>query len=144
MIAVIGVVLWLYSRNAKPPASAEMAEAPYASNLAISDLKLATAKNFVGAEVTYLEGKVANKGDKTLTAAQVQCIFRNSLGEIVDRPVVPLHVEATTIGGTEFIPLKQSPLTPNQQRGFRLTFEHVSGDWNMGFPELRVVNATTK
>lgn len=144
MILVVGVVLWLYSRGAKKAPTGPVPEATYASNLVISDLHLATAQNFVGGEVTYLEGKIANTGSSTVTAAQVQCIFRNSLGEVVDQPVVPLQVEAATLGQTEFVPLSRAPVSPNQQRPFRLTFEHISGDWNMGFPELRIVSATTK
>jgi hypothetical protein len=144
LIVVVGVAIWLYGRHAKPPASTQVAEAPYASNLHISDLHLSTAQNFVGGEVTYLEGKIANTGTQTVTGAQVQAIFRNSLGEVVDSPVVPLQVQATTLGRTEFVPLNRAPLTPNQQVEFRLTFEHISSDWNMGFPELRVVGATTK
>jgi hypothetical protein len=144
MIVVVGVVIWLYSRTVKPAATGPMAEAPYASNLVISDLHLATAQNFVGGEVTYLEGKIANTGSSTVTGAQVQCLFRNSLGEVVDQPLVALQVEAATLGQTEFVPLSRAPLAPNQQRPFRLTFEHISSDWNMGFPELRVVSATTK
>lgn len=144
MIVVVGIVIWLYARHGRPATTGPIAEAPYASNLAISDLHLSTAQNFVGGEVTYLEGKIANEGSSTVTGAQVQCIFRNSLGEIVDRPVVPLQVEATTLGQAEFVPLSKAPLTPNQKVPFRLTFEHISSDWNMGFPELRVVSATTK
>lgn len=144
MIIVVGGVLWLYSRRAKPVVTGPIPEATYASNLSISDLHLATAQNFVGGEVTYLEGKIANTGASTVTAAQVQCLFRNSLGEVVDQPVVALQVEAATLGQTEFVPLSRAPLAPNQQLPFRLTFEHISSDWNQGFPELRVVSATTK
>jgi hypothetical protein len=144
LIVVVGVLIWLYARTAKPHASSQLAEAPYASNLNISDLHLSTAKNFVGGEVTYLEGKIANTGTSLLTGAQVQAVFRNSLGEVVDQPVVTLQVQTTNLGQSDFVPLSQSPLTPNQQREFRLTFEHISADWNMGFPELRVVGATTK
>lgn len=143
MILVVGAVIWLYSKRAKPVSSGPLAEAPYASNLVISDLHLATAQNFVGGQVTYLEGKIANTGSSTLTGAQVQCIFRNSLGEVVDQPVVAMQVEAHTLQ-TEFVPLSRAPLTPNQQLPFRLTFEHISSDWNQGFPELRIVSATTK
>jgi hypothetical protein len=144
LIVVVGVLIWLYARTNKPQASGPAAEAPYASSLRVSDLHLSTAKNFVGGEVTYLEGKIANQGSKSLTAAQVQCIFRNSLGEVVDQPVVPLQVLATNLGNPDFVSLGQAPLAPNQQREFRLTFEHVSADWNMGFPELRVISAGTK
>lgn len=143
LVAAIGLALWLYARHARPPAPSQVAEAPYASNLHISDLHLSTAENFVGGEVTYLEGKIANTGGQTVTSAQVQALFRNSLGEVVDSPVVPLMVQATTLQ-TEFVPLNRAPLTPNQQVEFRLTFEHISADWNMGFPELRIVSATAK
>lgn len=143
LVIVVGLAIWFYGRHAKPPAATQASEAPYASNLHISELHLSTAQNFVGGEVTYLEGKIANTGSQTVTSAQFQCLFRNSLGEVVDAPVVPLMVQATTLQ-TEFVPLNRAPLTPNQQVEFRLTFEHISSDWNMGFPELRVVSATTK
>jgi hypothetical protein len=144
LIVVVGVLIWLYGRSAKPRPATQLSEAPYASNLKISDLHLSTAQNFVGGEVTYLEGKIANTGSSTLVSAQVQCIFRNSLGEVVDQPVVPLYVQTVALGQHDFVPLNQSPLTPNQESEFRLTFDHISADWNMGFPELRVVGATTK
>jgi len=144
VIVIIAVLLWVFAHRAKPPAPNQLTEAPYAANLQVSDLHMSTARNFVGAEVTYLEGVIANTGDKTLTGAQVLCVFRNSMGQVVDTPVVALQIEAHTLGQTDFVPLNASPLQPNQKRPFRLTFEHVSADWNMGIPELRVVSATTK
>ncbi len=145
LVLVVGLIFFLVrtSKPAPPPPS-QMSEAPYASNLQISDLHLSTAKNFINAEVTYLEGNIANTGAASLTGAQVLCIFRNSMGEVVDTPVVPLQIEAVVLGQNDFVPLSTSPLMPNQKRPFRLTFEHVSADWNMGMPELRVVGATTK
>jgi hypothetical protein len=144
VIIVVIVIVWAFARRAKPPAPTQLTEAAYASNLHISDLHLSTARNFVGAEITYLDGMIANTGTSSLTGAKVLCIFRNSLGESVDTPVAPMQIEAVTLGQTEFVPLANSPLAPNQNRPFRLTFEHVSADWNMGMPELRVVGATTK
>jgi len=144
LVFVVGIAIWLYVRHAKPAVPNQVSEAPYASSLQISNLHLSTAQNFVGGEVTYVQGKIANTGTQTVTSMQVQSIFRNTLGEVVDTPIVPLQVEATTLGRTDFVPLSQAPLQPNQQTNFRLTFEHISADWNMGFPELRVVKATTK
>lgn len=145
LIVVVAAVIWILARHSKPAtARTEMTEAAYASNLQISDLHLSTAKNFVGTEITYLEGNIANSGSMALTGAQVLCVFRNSLGEVVDTPVVSIDVEAFTLGQNDFVSLNTSPLLPNQKRPFRLTFEHVSADWNMGIPELRVVGATTK
>jgi hypothetical protein len=144
LIIVIAAVIILFARRAKPPAPSQLSEALYSSNLQISNLHMSTAKNFVGGEVTYLEGTIANTGARALTGAQALCIFRDSLGQVVDTPVVPTQIEAMTLGQNDFVPLSASPLMPNQKRPFRLTFEHVSADWNMGIPELRVVSATTK
>jgi hypothetical protein len=144
LIVVIAAVIFFFARRAKPPAPVQLSEASYSSNLQFSNLHMSTARNFVGGEVTYLEGTVANIGSSALTGAQVLCIFRDSLGQVVDTPVVPMQVEAMTLGQNEFVPLNISPLKSNQKRPFRLTFEHVSADWNMGIPEIRVVSATTK
>lgn len=144
LIIVVAAIVLIVARKMRPTPQAEVAEAPYASNLRVSDLHLSTAQNFVGGEVTYLEGKIANTGTSTLTTARIQCIFRDTLGQVVDSQTVPLQVEVTTLGQTEYIPLDRSPLQPNQQRSFRLIFEHISADWNMGLPEMRVVTATIK
>ncbi len=145
LVLVVGVI-FLLIRTTKPAPTppSQMSEAPYASNLQISDLHLSTAKNFINAEVTYLEGNIANTGSVSVTNAQVLCIFRNSMGEVVDTPVISLQIEALTLGQMDFVPLSASPLMPNQKRPFRLTFDHVSADWNMGMPELRVVSVKTK
>jgi hypothetical protein len=143
-IVVVVVVIWVFAHRVKPAATGQLTEAPYAPNLQVSDLHMSTAKNFVGSEITYLEGILANTGPSTVTDAQVLCIFRNSMGEVVDQPVVSLQIEAQTLGQTEFVPLSASSLTPNQKRPFRLTFDHVSADWNMGIPELRFVSISTK
>jgi hypothetical protein len=42
------------------------------------------------------------------------------------------------------VSLAQHPLTANMQAEFRLTFEHISADWNQGVPELRFVHITTQ
>ena len=42
------------------------------------------------------------------------------------------------------ISLSQQPLTPNMQKEFRLTFEHISADWNQGLPELRFTRIVTQ
>lgn len=145
LIVVVVAAIFIFARRTKPAAvPGEMAEASYSSNLQITNLHLSTAKNFVGAEVTYLEGDIANTGSVALTSADALCIFRNALGQVVDSPIVSFQIETFTLGQNDFVPLNVSPLMPNQKRPFRLTFEHVSSDWNMGVPEIRIVRVTTK
>jgi len=140
---IIAVVIWWFARQA-PPEPTEAAIAPYAENIVFSDIKLSRAQNFVGGEITYVEGKVSNVGGATVTNATVQAVFRNMLGEVVQRESVPLQVFAKPLGEPDFVPLSAAPLTPNASFPFRLTFEHVSADWNQGVPELRVIRAETK
>jgi hypothetical protein len=120
---------------------------PYASKLQLTDLKMSAAENFVGATVTYLDGKISNSGDKSVTRAIVQAIFMNSLGQIVQRETLPIHVLTTgTTGGiyTDVVDLSAAPLAPGQSRPFRLTLEHISADWNHAAPDLKFVDLATK
>ncbi len=118
---------------------------PYSANIQLSDLKMSAAENFVGATVSYLEGKVTNNGDKTVTGASVQVTFSNSLGEVVQREHLPLRVLQSQ-GGlyTEGVDLALAPLAPHQTRPFRLTFEHISSGWNQQYPEVKVEQVAVK
>jgi len=127
------------NENSGPPP-----EAPYASNLQITDLKMSQAQNFVGAQVTYLEGKIANTGSRNVNGISVEAVFRNSLGEVVGRETQPLMILVERPGYQDAMSLTQHPLQPNENQPFRLTFEHISADWNQGLPELRVMKVDFK
>jgi len=142
ILIIIGVVFFL---SRKPAQSVgPVPEAPYAASLQVSDLKLSQAHNFVGATVTYLEGKIANLGGKTVVDGTLEVIFRNSLGEVVQRETQPLRLLRERPGYNDTVPLSEEPLTPNANREFRLTFEHISADWNQGIPEIRFIKVTTQ
>jgi Protein of unknown function (DUF2393) len=111
----------------------------YASQLKLSDLRLSQAQNFVGGTVTYLEGKISNAGDKTVTGASVNVIFHNALDEIVQKELLPVRILDRGGPYPDTLDMRLRPLAPGQQREFRLTFEHLSSDWNQQAPELRVV-----
>jgi len=119
-------------------------EAPYSSNLQISGLAMSQAQNFVGAQVTYLEGRIANTGSRTVDGITVEAVFRNSLGEVVGSETQPLMVLQERPGYNDALTLKQHPLQPNENQPFRLTFEHISADWNQGLPELRIMDVKFK
>lgn len=142
---ILGVLIALFivSRNT-PKETGPAPEDPYRTNIQFSNLKLSQAQNFVGASVTYLEGDIANTGVKSVTGMQVECIFRNTMGQVVDRQTQPLMVIQQRPGYADAVPLAAQPLTPNMQTPFRLTFEHISADWNQGLPELRLIKINTK
>jgi len=113
---------------------------PYAANLVVSDLKMSTAQNFAGGEVTYLEGKIENKGSRTLTDMTVQVGFYNQLNELVQKDSIPLPVIRARDPYIDTVPISTVPLKPGATLEFRLTFEHVSADWNRNYPEVRIIH----
>jgi len=116
----------------------------YAVNIKFSDLKMSAAENFVGSTVTYLDGTVTNAGDKTVSRAMVKVSFKDSLGQIVQADDVSLRILQTSGPYPEALDLAVAPLAPAQSKPFRLTFEHVTADWNHEYPELRVTDVAVK
>ena len=142
-IALVLGGIFIFGRPKGPPAAT--APPQYAESMQIGDLKLSRAENFVGGTVSYLEGKVANIGTQTVTSATVEVVFRNAMGEVVQKEALPLMLYHTGMAGfPDIAPLSAVPLTPNTTRDFRLTLEHISNDWNQGYPELRFTQITTK
>jgi hypothetical protein len=144
IVVIVVAVLAVLGRTGRPTPQQPPA---YAANLKLTDLKMSAAENFVGATVTYLDGKITNSGDKTVTHTMVQAVFLNSLNQIVQRETLPIHVLTSgTSGGiyTDAVDLSAAPLAPGQTRPFRLTLEHISADWNHAPPELKILDVATK
>jgi len=140
VVVVVGVIAVLTRGSPRSKTTAH----PYAANLQLSDLKMSAAENFVGASVTYIDGTVTNIGDKTVTHVIVHVAFKNSLGEVAQAEDVPLHVLQTSGPYPDAVDLRQSPLTLGQGKPFRLTFEHISSDWNQAYPDLQVTDVSVK
>src|SRR5271155_4164453 len=136
VVVVVGVIA-LFTRGGP---KGTIALHPYAANLKLSDLKMSAAENFVGASVTYIDGTVTNAGDKTV----IHVAFKNSLGEVAQAEDVPLHVLQTNGPYPDAVDLSLSPLAPGQGKPFRLTFEHISSDWNQAYPDLQVTDVSLK
>jgi hypothetical protein len=116
----------------------------YAAHLKLTELKMSAAENFVGATVIYLDGTVTNDGDQTVTSAAVHVSFRDSLGQIAQAEDAPLRLLQTGGPYPEAVDLGSAPLAPAQSRRFRLTFEHVTADWNHEYPQLQVTKVGLK
>ena len=117
----------------------------YASNVKFSDFKMSEAQNFVGSSVTYLDGTVANLGDRTVTQAAVKVTFRDAYGQVAQiEPDVPLRILRNNGPTEDAVDLSMAPLGPGQSRTFRLIFDRVSKQWNQGYPELEITAITTK
>jgi hypothetical protein len=141
-VVVVLVLFIVFGRSGNSNVTAGTPD-PYASNLTISSPTMSTADNFAGQQVTYIEGKITNSGNKTVNGAVVQIVFHNSLGEVVQKETQRLMVITTREPYVDTAPLSSASLKPGQTREFRLTFEHVSSDWNVQMPEITVVKTST-
>jgi hypothetical protein len=117
---------------------------PYATNLKLSDFKMSAAENFVGATVSYIDGTVTNAGDKTVTHVVVEVQFKDDMGQVAQREVMPLQVLKTSGPYPEAVDFSVSPLPPGQSSPFRLTFEGISAQWNHQYPEIQVTDVAVK
>jgi hypothetical protein len=143
VVAVLAVMvaIALLLREAPKPVSGPP---PYAANLRLSDFKMSAAENFVGATVSYIDGTITNAGVKTVTHAAVEVVFKDDMGQIVQRENVPLRALKTGGPYTEAVDLNVSPLGPGQSQPFRLTFDSISAQWNRQYPEIRITDVTAK
>jgi len=116
------------------------ADDPYLAKLQISGLHMATAQNFAGSSVTYIEGKITNGGDRKVTAARAEVLFKNGIGEIAQKEMLSVTVLLPNMPYVDYGPIDQAPLAPGQSRNFRLTLEHVSTDWDGQIPHVKVVS----
>ena len=138
VVAVIIAVLVFATRGGKStggnPADPNLAK------LQVSNLHMATAQNFAGGSVTYIEGKLTNGIDRKVTAASVQVLFKNSLGEIAQKDTLPVTVLLPNVPYVDYGLIDRAPLAAGQTRDFRLTLEHVTTDWDGQVPTVKVVS----
>jgi len=113
---------------------------PYLSKLQLSALHMATAENFGGGSVTYIEATLTNAGERKVTAASTQVIFRNSLAEITQKETLPVTVLVSSVPYADYGLIDRAPLAPGQSRPFRLTLENVTADWDGQIPQVKVVS----
>lgn len=147
-VVILGLGILVVVGGRSTPQSATgtgMAAAdPYAPKLSISGVQMSEATSFSGAKVTYIDGQIANTGDRTLTAITVQVGFHSDVGQFAQRLAVPLSLIRTRQPYVDTQPVSAAPIEPGQSRDFRLIFDTIPPDWNLQLPELRVINVRSK
>ena len=135
---VLVVAAVFFFGHKKPDPNARKAD-PYLANLRISDLQIAVGEDFAGNRITYVEGKITNSGDKKITGATIELLFKNVLGETIQQEDLPLMVLHFKVPYEDYAVLEQAPLAPGQTREFRQMLEHVSADWDRLLPQVKMV-----
>ena len=140
---VVGLVLVLALLLRQPGGTAPKIP-PYAAKMQISDIKMSQAQNFVGASVTYIDGTLANLGDRIVTHAVVRVTFKDAYGQVAQIEDVPIKLLQTSGPYPDTVDLATAPLASGQTKPFRLIFEHVSEQWNQAYPELKITDVKLK
>ena len=116
---------------------------PYAANVVFSGLHLSQATNFAGDQLTYVEGTVTNKGNRTVTALTARVVFGNDEGEPPQIQEVTVSLIRAREPYVDTVPVSASPLKPGASQDFRLTFDSSSPMWNQQIPAVSVASVQT-
>jgi len=128
VLAIIVASVILIRRGGPPPSSASSAlteeQKAYLGQIAVTEVRMSAAQNFLGDTVTYLDARVTNKGTKVVRQLELELVFVDVLSQVVlremTRPITP----------------RTSPLKPGESRSFRVSFEHIPVDWNQTPPTV--------
>ena len=142
VVAAVGALL-LFSRH---PSATSQQPNPYAQQLQLSAIKLSAAQNYMGGTVTYLDFNITNTGDKALAGAAVHAEFKNTMGQVVQKETLPLHVlvENQLAGYPDLVDMSRAPIGPGQTKTVRITLEHISDDWDQSYPQMELVDLKLK
>lgn len=146
VLAALGGMLLYYQHGKSAPGtlSASAPIDPYAANLAIGNLAMSESSNLSGGKVTYLDGQIANHGQRTVTGIAVQVIFRDVANEIAWSDTQPLRLIRTREPYVDVEPVSAAPLKPGGQQDFRLVFDTVPDQWNGAYPEIRIIRVESR
>jgi hypothetical protein len=129
----------LYSRYSTPadseiekPLPMGPAEQAYARQIHFLEPKMSRAANFLNQEVTFVFGTVENAGDRKVKQIEITLEFHDPFNQVVLRDTQRL-----------FLP-NAAPMLPGQQRDFQVGYEHISAQWNNGYPTIRVSGLSFK
>ena len=142
VVVAVGAIL-LFLRPKSPVGSQPN---PYAEKLKLSDIKLSAAENYMGGTVTYLDFAITNTGDQALVGAAVNAQFKDTMGQVVQKETIPLHVlvENQLAGYPDLVDLSRAPIGPGQTKTVRITLEHITDAWNQSYPQMDLVNLKLK
>ncbi len=109
-------------------------EEAYLPEIEIGHLELRRWANFLGQEVTYLDGTVKNRGPRTILALELRVEFKDLYNQTV------LRQKARIVGNPQLSPTdpRAAPLRASEARDLRVAFEDLPKDWNQALPQITV------
>ena len=142
-LMAVGLFMGRPGKSAQDAVSASAPD-PYAAQLKISDLQMSESANLAGGKVTYLDGHIANLGDRTVSEVTVQVLFRDYANKLAQTQKMPLTVIRMRDPYVYTARMSALPLRPGAQQDFRLIFDAVSPDWAGSLPEVQILRVAAK
>jgi hypothetical protein len=146
ILAVLIGLVWFFGHGKPAPAVTPTSTPadPYAGSLVIGDLHMSESANLAGGKSTYLDGQIANHGNRTVTGIGAQVLFRDPAHEVAWNVTQPMMLIRTREPYIDVEPVSAAPLKPGDSREFRLIFDNVPQDWDGAFPEIRIIRVDSK
>jgi len=120
--------LWFWPAPAPTTEAALTPDAKaYLANLPLEDIGMTIAEAFGGGKLLEIKGKIGNSGPRVIRRAEVFCVFRDAVGQIVLK---------------QRWPIVDSGLKPNETKPFRLPFDTVPDTWNQQLPNVVIASIT--
>lgn len=117
---------------------------PYAAFLPITHLAMSESSNLAGGKVTYLDGHIANTGDRTVTGVTVEVVFRDYAHKVAQSERMALMLVRMREPYIDTETVSAAPLKPGAEQDFRLNFDTVTPDWAGAVPEVQILRVNTK
>lgn len=119
-----GYLYWLSQQSASGgPALTEEALA-YLPSLNLSGVEMQAKEDFLEQTLVTINGKIINNGNRTVSAVEVNCVFREING------IEILREHATLVGR------RTGSMMPGDTKDFRLAFDAIPREWNQAMPNL--------
>lgn len=146
-VLIVALVAVFVLEHGKGPATVTPVTAtldPYAASLPVTNVVMSESANLAGGKVTYIDGHIANSGNRTVTGVWVQVLFRNAANEVAQNETQPLKWIRTRDPYVDLEPASAAPLKPGDSQDFRMIFDSVTPGWNGVYPEIRIVRVEAK
>jgi Protein of unknown function (DUF2393) len=146
-VLIVAVIVVFTMERGKGPATVTPISAapdPYAASLPITNVVMSESSNLAGGKVTYIDGRITNTGNKTVSGVSAQVLFRNAAKEVAQNETQALKWIRTRDPYVDLEPVSAAPMKAGDNRDFRLIFDAVTPDWNGVYPEIRIVRIDTK
>ncbi|KAA6457969.1 DUF2393 domain-containing protein [Acidobacteria bacterium AB60] len=144
LLVLVAVLILERHKNTATVAPVAAPADPYAPSLPLSNIQMSESANLAGGKVTYLDGHIANKGDRTVTGISVQVLFRNGAHEVAQNETQQMKFIRTRDPYVDVQTVSAAPLKPGDERDFRLIFDAVTPDWDGAYPQIRILRVQSQ